>query len=47
VDAISDRSIADRAAELLAPSFVRHDLVRLFSDGCWGAGTAMMSLATS
>jgi C-1 hydroxylase len=32
VDAINDRSIGDRAAELLAPSFVRHDLAQLFRD---------------
>ena len=32
VDAINDRSLGDRAAELLDPSFVRHDLVELFSD---------------
>jgi hypothetical protein len=32
VAAINDRSIGDRAAELLDPSFVRHDLARLFSD---------------
>lgn len=31
VDAISDRSIGDRVAELLAPSFVRHDLAGLVS----------------
>jgi len=32
VDAINDRSIGDRAAQLLDPAFVRHDLARLFSD---------------
>jgi C-1 hydroxylase len=32
VDAINDRSIGDRAAELLDPSFVRHDLAQLFRD---------------
>ena len=32
VDAINDRSIGERAAELLAPSFVRHDLAQLFRD---------------
>ena len=31
VDAISDRSIGNRVAELLAPSFVRHDLAGLVS----------------
>jgi len=32
VDAINDRSLGDRAADLLDPSFVRHDLAQLFSD---------------
>ncbi len=32
VGAINDRSIGDRAAELLDPSFIRHDLVELFRD---------------
>jgi predicted ester cyclase len=40
VEAINDRSIGDRAAELLAPSFVRHDLAQLFSDSHGPAGAA-------
>jgi predicted ester cyclase len=40
VQAINDRSIGDRAAELLAPSLVRHDLAQLFSDSHGPAGAA-------
>jgi hypothetical protein len=36
--AIHDRSIGDRAAELLDSSFVRHDLVELFLDSRGPAG---------
>jgi hypothetical protein len=32
VEAISDRTLRDRAGDLLDPSFVRHDLVELFPD---------------
>jgi predicted ester cyclase len=37
IDAINDRTIQVRAAELLDPSIVRHDLVQLFPDS-QGAG---------
>ena len=40
VDAINDRSLGDRAAELLDPSFVRHDLVELFSDSHGSRGAS-------
>jgi len=40
VDAINDRSLGSRAAELLAPSFVRHDLVELFDDSLGATGAA-------
>jgi hypothetical protein len=42
VEAINDRSIGDRAAELLDPPFVRHDLAQLFRDG-HGPGDAPIS----
>jgi len=35
VDAINDRSLGGRAAEILDPSFIRHDLAQLFRDNCW------------
>jgi hypothetical protein len=37
INAINDRTIQVRAAELLDPSIVRHDLVQLFPDS-QGAG---------
>jgi len=40
VDAVNDRSIGDRAAELLDPSFVRHDLAELFRDSHGPAGAS-------
>jgi predicted ester cyclase len=40
VDAINDRSLGDRAAELLDPSFIRHDLVELLSDSHGPGGAA-------
>jgi predicted ester cyclase len=40
VDAINDRSIGNRASELIDPSFVRHDLVELFSDSHGPAGAS-------
>ena len=40
VAAINDRSIGDRAAELLDPSFVRHDLAELFGDSQGPAGAS-------
>ena len=40
VGAINDRSLRDRAAELLDPSFVRHDLVQLFPDSKGRSGAA-------
>jgi hypothetical protein len=38
VGASNDRSIGDRAAKLLDPSFIRHDLAQLFSDSHGPAG---------
>jgi hypothetical protein len=35
VDPINDRSLGGRAAEILDPSFIRHDLAQLFRDNCW------------
>lgn len=32
VEAINDRTLADHAAELIAPTFVRHDLCQIFPD---------------
>ena len=40
VDAINERRLGERAAELLAPSFVRHDLVQLFDDSRGPAGAS-------
>jgi len=40
VDAVNERSLGERAAELLAPSFVRHDLVELFDDSRGPGGAA-------
>jgi predicted ester cyclase len=40
VDAINDRSIGDCGAELLDPSFVRHDLAELFRDSHGPAGAS-------
>ena len=39
VDAVNDRSLGDRAAELLDPSFIRHDLAQVLSDS-HGPGSA-------
>jgi predicted ester cyclase len=33
IRAINDRSVAEQAHQLMEPSMVRHDLVRLFPDG--------------
>jgi len=40
VDAINDRSLGGRAAELLDPSFIRHDLAQVFSDSHGLSGTS-------
>ena len=40
VDAINDRSLGGRAAELPGPSFIRHDLAQLFSDSHGPGGAA-------
>jgi predicted ester cyclase len=40
IDAINDRTLRARAAELLEPSVVRHDLVQLFPDSQGPGGGA-------
>jgi predicted ester cyclase len=38
LQAINDRTLPERAGELLEPSIIRHDLVRLFPDSLGASG---------
>lgn len=40
IGAVNDRTLRDQAAEIVHPSFVRHDLVQLFPDSQGAAGAA-------
>jgi predicted ester cyclase len=40
VEAINDRSLRDRARELIHPGFVRHDLVQVFRDSAGPIGAS-------